>query len=800
MEYAENGGPDARPCGTGWNVSPRWPARLGAAAWVASLLLLAGLVLLPTPARAEVTAAQVETAIRRGVDYLKEKQLASGGWEEIPRHPCGLSALCMLAMATAGVPAEEPVIAKGLSYLRKSRPQDTYSLSLQTLAMCQIGAGVDLPLIRENVQLLLQAQINNGAWTYQSGTPSSGDPSNTQFALLALAAAEERGVAIPPAVYDQSLQYWLSLQDPSGGWGYSGELNLTGSMTCAGVASLIICRGRLADFRGRVREGQISCCGGNPEDEQIARGLRWLGDHFSARANPGATGIARNTFYYLYALERVGRMSGQRLIGDRDWYREGAEFLVGNQDRLKGFWASGGAIENNRLVATSFALLFLAKGKRQVALAQVEYGTPPMPLEHRQGPQQLVRFLERDWGRDLTWQTVQLGSATLEDLLQAPVLLISGKEAPAIDEKQRQRLKEYVDQGGFIIFEANAGPGCGTAEAFEQWVQAFARQLLGSPLERLPPDHPIWFAHRKLDGSVLGENFWIYGVQACCRTAVVYLPMSLSCRWELSDPTGRRPPPEPVRSEIEGAITVGENLVAYATGRELKEKLELRSVLTEEPTVASQARDLLTIGRLGIDAGGLEARRALPNLARYLDQFTPMRVATESPQVALDRESLSSYAVLWLSGRRAFELTEPQRTALREYLENGGMLLADSICGDEAFTASFREEMRKILPASPLVRIGSDHPLLSASLGGFDLSSVTVRSGRQADGGGVVIEKRRTGAILETASLDDRVVVIFSPLDLSCALESQSSIQCPGYTTEDAARLGINMVIFTLLQ
>ena len=37
--------------------------------------------------------------------------------------------------------------------------------------------------------------------------------------------------------------------------------------------------------------------------------------------------------YYLYGMERAGRLSGQRFFGDHDWYREVAEYLVAYQGR-----------------------------------------------------------------------------------------------------------------------------------------------------------------------------------------------------------------------------------------------------------------------------------------------------------------------------------------------------------------------------------------------------------------------------------------------------------------------------------
>ena len=51
---------------------------------------------------------------------------------------------------------------------------------------------------------------------------------------------------------------------------------------------------------------------------------------------------------------------------------------------------------------------------------------------------------------------------------------------------------------------------------------------------------------------------------------------------------------------------------------------------------------------------------------------------------------------------------------------------------------------------------------------------------------------------LEGISMDGRWAVFFSPLDLSCALENQASPGCNGYTAEDAARIGINVILYSL--
>jgi hypothetical protein len=42
------------------------------------------------------------------------------------------------------------------------------------------------------------------------------------------------------------------------------------------------------------------------------------------------------------------------------------------------------------------------------------------------------------------------------------------------------------------------------------------------------------------------------------------------------------------------------------------------------------------------------------------------------------------------------------------------------------------------------------------------------------------------------------LAVIFSPYDISCALEQHEALQCRGYTREDAARIGLNVLLYSL--
>jgi hypothetical protein len=53
---------------------------------------------------------------------------------------------------------------------------------------------------------------------------------------------------------------------------------------------------------------------------------------------------------------------------------------------------------------------------------------------------------------------------------------------------------------------------------------------------------------------------------------------------------------------------------------------------------------------------------------------------------------------------------------------------------------------------------------------------------------------------LEGIQLGDRYAVIFSPYDISCALENHESLECEGYTRKDAARIGLNVLLYSFHQ
>jgi hypothetical protein len=787
---------------------------------IITALALPALVLCLTPAvRGEVTAAQVNKAIADGVAFLERQQGPNGGWPEHGSDPGGgLSALCTLALLNSGRTKDDPSVKNALVYLERLKsPDRIYSVSLMLMAFAQADPKRYALKISGLAKWIEAKQVSRndrfkGGWRYTSPNEQS-DNSSTQFAILALHEAERAGVKIPDQTWQLAYNYWTQpgMQRADGGFGYQVGDSPSGSMTCAGIASLLMCRDRLAMGDAQVEGGRVQCCGNQTPNDPVENGLNWLGKHFSVTRNPGND--PNWTLYYLYALERVGRMSGQRLIGTHDWYREGCEHLLAHQDDLNHRWTGQGAGENDPLVGTALALLFLSKGRRPIVIAKVQHqpdvaGQAALDWDHhRRAVQNLTMRVERQWQRDLSWQTISYTGkeavpVTTAELLESPVLFFSGSESLRLDANRKRLLKEYIENGGFIFAEACSGNGCNGA-AFDHDFRALMRELFpDSELRRLPPDHAVWYAQEKVSPQDLPKDpeFWLWGLDACCRTSVIYCPRTLSCYWELAHPYHESNFPPAVKSEIEAVTRLGGNVLAYATSRELKEKLD-RPQVAVSARGGRSPRGALVVPKLSHGGGSDDAPAALANLLTIVERQLEMQVDHEKRLLAPTDEKLLDYPLVFMHGRRAFRFSAAERKALKDYLDRGGFLFADAICANQQFADALRQELKLIYPDAQFTRLPASHPLFTTEFHGFPLPSVTLRDPQiRTEGDPLTAKLVKAAPLLESLEVGGRIAVILSPYDLSCALEKGASLDCKGYIPADAARIGVNVLLYALSQ
>ena len=678
-----------------------------------------------------VSAQRVRQAVDQGVAYLKDKR-RNGTWNDY-RNEGDVTTLVTLALLNAGEPVDDEKMQLTLQYISTQMPQHTLTtytaaLKIMVLEMADPKGKRYLREVEETVEWLVDNQIGrDGGWAYPQG--GSSDSSNTQFAILALHAAVKMGVKINPDVWRKAEKYWASCFNRGGGFSYSanGGDPTRLSMACAGIASWIIVQENLSDFDILVKGQKAAACGPKDQMTPVDQTIDLLARSFGVRGNRHAD------YYYLYALERAGRLSGQRFFGVHDWYRSGSDFLAKRQNKLSGFWRGSSSLgETNPEIATSMALLFLAKGKRPVALGKYQYGTGDQWDNHPKGVHYLTRELETQWQMKLNWQTVRSKDASVDDLLESPVLFISGVDSFQLEAQQKENLRKYIDNGGFILAEACDGEGCGNARGFDRSFRELMAELFPeSDLAAIPVDHPLWNAHFSITPN---DERPLLGLQACCRTSVVYCKGNLSSYWNLNRPGleafVRKNRKNELQDRVDYCSQLGVNVVAYATGRLLRERGDTPTV-NEEKDQALLVNRGLAFGKLNHGGGSDEAPIAFKNILLKLKTELP-DLDTTKHMVEPEMTQLT-YPVIFMHGRTKFSFTDSQRVALGAWLNSGGFLFADSICSNEAFTQSFRKEMKLItgVETSP---IPPDHEIWSRKFNGKELREVTLR-------------KRDTGAV-----------------------------------------------------
>jgi hypothetical protein len=343
----------------------------------------------------------------------------------------GATALAGLTLLACGVPASDPAVQKVIARVRKDAPAETntYVISILILFLDQLGDSKDRALVRQLATRLLVGQTVRGGWPYAcpnvSATdqeqllklleeraplnqeeaansdqlriryrgvpvlsyrpgqrvsagmplaqtiqfnPGYDDNSTTQFAILALWAAQKAGIPVDKSLAMAEMRF-RSLQNADGSWGYN-KMYATlwcDSMTCAGLMGLAAGRGTTK--LESPQEGREPKALGLGNDPQVKRALAFLGKTvgkpgIKRLAPPTASGrnnrlfgsTAEEDIFFLWSLERMSVIYSLEKIDGKEWYPWAVKLLVDAQ-RPDGSWIElYGSAPN-----TCFALLVLKR-------------------------------------------------------------------------------------------------------------------------------------------------------------------------------------------------------------------------------------------------------------------------------------------------------------------------------------------------------------------------------------------------------------------------------------------------------
>ncbi len=347
---------------------------------------------------------RVDGAIDRGAEWLMKQKFEPWGYHDhgnVRHHD-----LVLYALFHAGVDPQNETFQKLLKFCLEAPLERTYCVSIQAMFLSEFDPVKYQGRLKQCCQFLVDNQCKNGQWSYGREVPQdkdvptgggerpdvatgtapakpgtraapkrpekaihirrreradkdSGDNSNSQYAALGLRACMEANVWPPAETLKDAMHWFENAQNKDGGWSYEGkETKSYGSMSAGALGCLII-------YKHYLRENWRA-------DKRVGDGVQWLAKNWSPRVNPGTNEGFVWLYYYLYAVERAGILTGLDKFGPVDWYREGANFILDAQ-AADGSWSEGNTY-GGPVKDVCFAILFLRRAT--VPLPKVATGSP----------------------------------------------------------------------------------------------------------------------------------------------------------------------------------------------------------------------------------------------------------------------------------------------------------------------------------------------------------------------------------------------------------------------------------------
>ncbi len=239
---------------------------------------------------------------------------------------------------------------------------------------------------------------------------------------------------------------------------------------------------------------------------------------------------------------------------------------------------------------------------------------------------------------------VDPNTASIEDMLQAPIVFLNGHEMPIFTASGKERLREFVEQGGFIFAEACCG-----RQAFDKGFRALMKELFPEEEYQLAPlgeDHAVWRSKWPLTPDV--HPLW--GIEHGCRTVVIYSPDDLSCYWNQMENA-------PANPRVVKSQRVGQNVIDYATGREIPaDKLAVPDVKNFKGEIPK--RNALRIAKLKHAGEWNIAPLAIPNLMSTLKDKLKFDVVMSQKDLLPSDPNIRNYPLIYVHGRAAISFNE----------------------------------------------------------------------------------------------------------------------------------------------
>jgi hypothetical protein len=353
----------------------------------------------------KVDQKKVDDAIIKGVEWLLSQKDLTGG-KHNDKVNFRYDELVLLTVLESGWDRKDSRVTALVERVLRQPLDMTYHVSVRAMCLAAIDPMKYQQQLAECAQWLVDNQAENGQWGYgkkvnlpatfpttgkgpipdietglevrepgrrkpkqieiskrESTGDKAGDNSNSQYAALGIRACLSGLVVVPKETVKKAHDFWEKCQDANGGWGYNAVHHAIsgqwGSMTAGAIGCLAIYKYYLARVWNENADWRKST--------SIDKGIKWLAARLDFTKNPLYPYGNWWHHYWLYAIERAGRLLETETFVDKEWYPGGANWLLARQN-ADGSWQKEdwgrGSKEHflpGLVSETCFAILFLRR-------------------------------------------------------------------------------------------------------------------------------------------------------------------------------------------------------------------------------------------------------------------------------------------------------------------------------------------------------------------------------------------------------------------------------------------------------
>jgi len=204
------------------------------------------------------------------------------------------------------------------------------------------------------------------------------------------------------------------------------------------------------------------------------------------------------------------------------------------------------------------------------------------------------------------------------------------------------------------------------------------------------------------------------------------------------------------------------------------------SVVPDPKQVGGEPDGIVQVANL-VYAGTKSSECFADHFLTRAEQDSAISTSRRFHAVKLSSTDIYNFPLLIMTGEGEFSLPDVERQNLKQYVEQGGFLLASSGCSSPEWDRSFRREMAEVFAGRKLVALKMDHQIFHMV---YEIEEIVTKHG---------VPKP-----LEGVAFNGRLGVLYSQDGLNDTAHTQGCCCCGGNEIYNSIELNVNILAYAL--